>query len=206
MGPTGCSNRPSSRPQRVRRRRVRFRYVEPHRAARTMLAACFSILSPIEGFASIAEQIVVGSNGLVPRVGRIDLDDTEFLLVPRCAMENRPEWSDDFTVPDKRELIFAVSCFAPCAITGNRKHSIFQAPNRHGVRAIGQYEIRRMADDLCSLDRQCARGLRIVPIETDHRANLGRPDIPHLKSRVSGRKEQRFLKKQMGLSIAPDKP
>jgi len=32
-----------------------FRYVELHRAARTTLAGCLSILLPIEGFASIAE-------------------------------------------------------------------------------------------------------------------------------------------------------
>jgi len=53
-----------------------------------MLAACFSILSPIEGFASIAEQIVVGRESLVSRIGRIDLDDTEFFLIPRRATEN----------------------------------------------------------------------------------------------------------------------
>ena len=73
------------------------------------LAACFSILLAVEGFASIAEQIVVRREGFVPRVGRIDLDDTEFFLVPRRAMQNRPAWSDDFAVPDKRQLIFAAS-------------------------------------------------------------------------------------------------
>ena len=101
-----------------------------------MLAACFSILLAIEGFASIAEQIVVRREGLVPRVGRIDLDDTEFFLIPWRTMQNRPAWSDDFAVPDKRQLIFVASCFAPCAIARNREHSIFQTPNRHGVRAI----------------------------------------------------------------------
>jgi hypothetical protein len=106
-----------------------------------MVAACFNILSPIKGFASIAEQIIVGCEGLVPRVRRIDFEDTEFFLVPRRTMENYPEWSDDFAIPDKRQLIFAISRFAPCAIARNREHSIFQAPNRHGVGAIGQHEV-----------------------------------------------------------------
>jgi hypothetical protein len=98
---------------------------------------CFSILLPIEGLASITEQIIVARKGFVSRVSRVYLDDTEFFLVPRRAMQNRPLGSDDFTVPDKRQLIFVPSCFAPCAITRNRKHSILQTPNRHGVRAIG---------------------------------------------------------------------
>jgi hypothetical protein len=74
---------------------------------------CFSILLAIERFASIAEQIIVGREGFVPRVGRIDLDNTEFLLVPRRAMQNCPSWGDDFAVPDKRQRIFAASCFDP---------------------------------------------------------------------------------------------
>ena len=63
-----------------------------------------------------------------------------------------------------------------------------------------------MANNLCALQRQGTSRLRIIPIETDHDADLGRPDIPDLKSCVAGRKEQRFFKKQMGLAIAPDKP
>jgi hypothetical protein len=108
---------------------------KPNRPNKPEQQVCFVLA--IEGFASIAEQIVVRREGFVPRVGRIDLDDTEFFLVPRRAMQNRPAWSDDFAVPNKRQLIFAASGFAPCAITRNREHSIFQASNRHGVRAIG---------------------------------------------------------------------
>jgi hypothetical protein len=94
----------------------------------------FSILLTIEGFASIAEQIVVGREGFVSRCGRIDFDDREFFLVPWRAMQNRSTWGDDFAIPDKHQLIFAASCLAPCAVTRNRENSIFQAPDRHGIR------------------------------------------------------------------------
>ena len=138
-----------------------------------MLAACFSILLAIEGFPSIAEQIVVACEGFVARIGRIDLDEIEFFLVPRRAMENRPLGGDDFAVPDKCQLIFTASHFAPGAITGNGEHSILQTPNRHGVRTIWQDEVRGMTNDLCALQRQRTSRLRIIPIETDHDADLG---------------------------------
>jgi hypothetical protein len=47
---------------------------------------CFSILLAIEGFAPVSEQIIVSREGFVPRVSRIDLDNTKFLMVPRSAM------------------------------------------------------------------------------------------------------------------------
>ena len=89
-----------ARPQRVQARGVPLRYVEGLSDARTMLATGFSILLAIEGFATIAEQIVVARDRFIPRVGWIDLDKIQFFLVSRGAMQNRPLGSDDFAVPN----------------------------------------------------------------------------------------------------------
>ena len=40
----------------------------------------------IERFSSIAEQIIVGREGFVSRIGGIDLDNIELFLVSWCAM------------------------------------------------------------------------------------------------------------------------
>src|SRR6185295_11756342 len=160
----------------------------------------------VEGFAPVAEQIIVGRKGFVSGIGRIDFGHIELFLVSGRTMQDGPTWSDDFAISDKCQLILSASCFAAYAVARDREDSIFQTPNRHGVRTIGQDEVRRMADDLCPLERQCASRLRIVPIETNHHPDLGQSDIPDLKSRIARGKKERFFKEEMCLAITADKP
>ena len=76
-------------------------YVEDFDEPRTKLAVCFSILLAVEGFAAVTEQIVIGSKSLISRLGRIDLDNMKFGLLPRGTMQNPTSWSDDLAITNK---------------------------------------------------------------------------------------------------------
>src|SRR3954466_12075629 len=75
---------------------------------------CFNILLTIQRFASVTKEIIVGREGFVSRVGRIDFNNVEFFLVPGRAMQNRSAWSDNFAVSNIRQLVFSTSRFAAC--------------------------------------------------------------------------------------------
>ena len=63
-----------------------------------------------------------------------------------------------------------------------------------------------MTNDVGPLQGQGTGRFGVVPIETNHHADLRHADIPHLKSAITRREEQGFFIKQMCFAIAAEKP
>src|SRR5512139_2538472 len=92
----------------------------------------------VQRCAAVAKQIVVAIQGFVASLRRLNLHDGQLFLVTRRPMLNDPFGGDDFTLTDVGQPLFAPTGFTADAIASHGKHSIFEAPNRHRIRAVRQ--------------------------------------------------------------------
>jgi hypothetical protein len=75
----------------------------------------------------------------------------------------------------------------------NEKYSVFQATGEHGLLAVTEYQVRRMANDIRAQHPQGAGGLREDPVKTNHHPDVCPANFMNLQGSVAGVKPVFFL-------------
>src|SRR5438128_3387739 len=151
-----------------------------------------------------SEEVVVRVDFLVTGFQRVDLDDSQRLLIGLRAPEDLARGRDDFTVSNVGQPLLPAALFPASPVARHREDAVFQAARDHGVGAVGQHQVGGMGDDVRTLQGQRARRLGVEPIEADHQPDPRRSDVEHGKSRVAGRKEQVLFEEEVRLPVDAD--
>src|SRR3989304_6343732 len=103
------------------------------------------------------------------------------------------------------ETFFSATLLVADPICGDGVHPILKTSRNHGIWTVREYEIGRVADNVCPFERQCTCNLWEKPVKAYHNPNPSQTDVPDLKVSIPRGKPQFFFIKEVGFSVDVNK-